>query len=306
VPWRPRPRAAFLILLSAGALTAAAAGLRPPNTRPENIDDTLTRDEAGCAPVSANVWHPLSGLDYTGRLQITLPARFGGAIALYVGDSIPLDIEASNERGDPVAINLERLIAGPGVLLPPDFWIHYGSPLDAPRHVSRLLIDASGDRERRIVVALGRRAPRVIARLVGYPPTVRVPVCADPVRAGESYFATGWYGQESEPGIGPVRWMRGQGAALVFSPDGREARVRLRIAPAVAAVGDDVTQLSVRVNDFYELAPITLRARFHDYELVVPDAAWVSGTNELLFTVSRTHTIGSRVRGLALASLHAQ
>jgi hypothetical protein len=295
-----------LVLLSASALVAAAAGLRAPVIPPESIDNTLTRDAAGCAPVSANVWHPLSGIDYTGRLRIALPAQYGGAITLFIGDAIPLDVEASDDRGDPVPINLERLVVGPGVLLPPDYWIEYGSPRDAPPHVNRILIDASGEREHRVVVALGRRAPRVLARLIGYPSNVRVPVCADPVRDGEIYFATGWYGEDRAPDAGPVRWMREQGAVLVSSRHGRDARVRIRMAPAVAPIGDESTQLLVRVNDVYALAPIPLRAQFQDYELFVPDTAWVPGTNELLFSVSRTEKFGTHVRGLALASLHAQ
>jgi hypothetical protein len=58
------------------------------------------------------------------------------------------------------------------------------------------------------------------------------------------------------------------------------------------------------VNDVLDLTPVTLTPGFRDYEWLVPDAAWVSGTNELLFSVTRTKTDGSRVRGLALASLH--
>ena len=307
MPWRPRPRAASLVLLSAGALIAESGCVRSPDAlaRP-SIDETLTRDAAGCAGVSSAVWHPLSGLEYTGRLHITMPPQFGGAISLYVGDTLPLDLEALTPDDQPVVIHQKRMITGPGVLLPPDFWLEDGSPLDAPRHVSRLLINASGEETRAVTVSLGRRAPRVLARLVGYSPAVRVPVCADAVRGDEIYFATGWFGQTSEAGVGPVRWMRQHGAILVASKEGHEARVRVRIAPAVVLEGEDVAELRVRVNDTHDLAPIGLRAQFQEYELMVPDSAWVTGTNELLFSVSPIQKIGRETRGLALASLHVQ
>ena len=86
--------------------------------------------------------------------------------------------------------------------------------------------------------------------------------------------------------------------------DGREARVYVRVAPAVHEEG--VTTLHVRVNDVLELPPVALAARFAEYELAVPDRAWAIGRNELLFSVSRTREVGTRVRGLALASLHVR
>jgi hypothetical protein len=293
------------MLLSAGALTAAAAGLRStsdPSVKP-TIDDTLTRDEAGCAGISSLVWHPLSGLDYTGRLRIRLPGQFGGALAIYAGSSVPLDLEASSEQGDPVPINHERLILGPGVFVPPDFWLDDGSPLAAPRHVSHLLLDASGEATRTVVLSLGRRAPRVLARAIGYPPAVRVPICAEPMAAEEIYFATGWYGQEHDPEIGPVRWMQQHGAVLVTSADGRAARVRVRLAPAAES---EAPQLSVRVNETYDLKPFALRPGFQEYELHIPDEAWVEGSNELFLSVSHVRTVNTRVRGIAVASLHVQ
>ena len=308
MPWRRRPRAAFVSgLLTVTALIAAAASLResdPPLPR-TSIDNTLTRDAHGCASVRSSVWHPLSGVDYTGRLRITLPARFGGAIALFIGDTIPLDVEATTDEGNPVGVSLERLPSGPGLHVPPDYWLDDGSPWNAPREISRVTIDARGDRERALTLSLGRRAPRVLARLIGYPDSVRVPVCADPLRAGELYFATGWYGPERDGTEGPVRRMREHGAVLVPSADGRTARVRARIAPSA----DDTrleTRLTLRVNDVYEADAVVLRAGFADYEWVVPDSAWVSGTNELLFRVSQTRMRGTRTLGLALASLHVE
>ena len=309
MPWRPRPRAAVVLLLSAGALTAATAGLRTRSAAAphELLNNTLTRDEHGCAGVSTALWHPLSGLDYTGRLRFTLPAHFGGAIALYVGDSLPLDIEAATAADVPVAIHQERLLAGTaGVLLPPDYWIEDGTPLESPRHVSRLTIDASGEHDRTVILSLGRRAPRVLARLVNYPARVNVAVCAEAVREGEVYFATGWHGRETMADVGEVRWMREHGALLVPSPDGAAARIRFAVRPASPSQAGLPAELRVRVNDVFDLPPIHLDTDLKDYTIEVPDTAWVPGTNEILFHVSRTITTGGRVRGLALASLHVQ
>jgi hypothetical protein len=253
--------------------------------------------------VSASVWHPLSGIDYTGRLCITLPAQSGGAIALYVGDSMRLDLEASGDDDTPLTMTHERLVSGPGVSIPPDFWLEDGSPMEAPRYVSYVMIDAAGDHVRSFVLSLGRRAPRVLARLVNFPRDVHAPVCAETLPREAVYFATGWYGQESDAREGHVRWMRAQGAVLLSSADGRASRVRVRVAPPDGETADAETQLSIRVNDVLDLEPFALRAGFQEYELNVPDAAWAPGTNELLFTVSRTRTEGTRTRGLALASL---
>ncbi len=264
------------------------------------LDTTLTRDLEGCAGVRSTVWHPLSGVDYTGQLRITLPARGGGSIVLFIGDTIPLDVEAETPDGAPIAISRERLRAGPGVDLPPDYWLEDQSPWNAPGEVVRVTADARGDRDEPFVLRLGRRAPRVLARLIGYPRDVAVPVCADPVADGEPYFATGWYGEERTPD-GAVRWMREHGAILVRSAHGSAARVRIRAAPAVAE-----TMITLRVNDVLDLAPILVGAGYADYEWSVPDAAWVAGTNELFFSVSRVERRGGRTLGMALASLHVE
>jgi hypothetical protein len=294
-------------LLTATALVAAAAGLRAPHESSLlSIDNTLTRDAAGCAGVRSTVWHPLSGIDYTGRLRITLPPQYGGAITMFVGDNLPLDLEASTDKGEPVALNHERFVSGPGVQMPPDFWLDDGSPLDAPRQISRITIDALGERDRAVTLSLGRRAPRVLARLVNYAADVSVAVCATPVPAGATYFASGWYGEERDADEGTIRWMRKHGAVLVGSDDGRTARVRVRVAPRVSPGADREALLHVRVNDVYDAAPRRLADGFADYEWTVPDTAWVPGTNELLFTVSETQVHGTRTLGLALASLHVQ
>ena len=316
MPWRPSPQAATFALLGVGALIAAATQLREPHASvlslaPSvepvgSIDRTLTLDDAGCAGVGSSVWHPLSGIEYTGRLQMALPAQLGGAIIFYVGDSVPLDLEASTMDGEPVPINHERLVLGPGVPVPTDFWIEDGSPPLAPPHISRLQIDAAGGERRVVSLSLGRRAPRVLTRLVGYPPDRRVQVCAQPLPAGERYFGAGWFGQERDIEQGPVRWMREHGAVMVSTIDGGKVDVLARLAPGAGDGESDPPELTLRVNDVWSAPPVRLDGGFHDYVWSVPDDAWVAGTNELFFSVSRTRREGSRRLGVALASLHVQ
>jgi hypothetical protein len=305
-------------LSSALALMVAAGRLRLPDSllptsstttitdgrASAAINDTLTPDAEGCARVRSTVWHPLSGVEYTGRLRITLPPHPDGAIVLFIGDSVPLDVEAETGRHTPLAISRERIDFAPGVHLPPDFWLEDQAPWNAPPEVVRVSVDARAERELAFVLLLGRRAPRVIARLTGYPPEIAAQVCADSLAAGEHYFATGWYGEEQTAG-GAVRWMGDRGAVLMTSPHGRGTRVRIRAAPAV---DDDAaeTMVTLRVNDVFELPAVAMQAGFAEYEWAVPDAAWVAGTNELLFTVSRVERRGTRTLGLALASLDVE
>lgn len=318
VRWRQGSHAASLALLGVGALIAAATEFRVPRPSRQlpapvatsdlsrsSINRILTLDDEGCAGVTSTVWHPLSGIEYTGRLRITLPAQPGGAIVLYVGDAVPLDIEASTVTGAPVPLHHERLLLGPGVMVPPDFWLEDGSPTLAPQHLSRLQIDAAGDERRVVSVSLGRRAARVLTQLIGYPPSVRVPVCAQALAAGEQYFGAGWFGAERDAVEGPVRWMRAHGAVMV-AVERSIAQVGVRLAPAVLRDGIERPELILRVNDVWSAPPVALASGFHDYVWAVPDTAWVAGTNELFFSVSRTRTAGSRQLGLALASLHVR
>jgi hypothetical protein len=156
-----------------------------------------------------------------------------------------------------------------------------------------------------LTLSLGRRAPRVIARLAGYPPDVQAPVCAHPVGAAEIYFATGWYGEETGP-QGRIRWMREHGAVLLSSTTGQATQVRLRAAPAVPPGDENETFLRLRVNDVFDASPVAMRAGFADYDWNVPDSAWVAGTNELFFSVSRTLARDTRTLGMALASVTAR
>lgn len=314
-----RSRSASIVVVLGAAASAAIAGAFRLNHAASasashdarasrafgTIDTTLARDDAGCAGVRSDSWHPLSGVEYTGRLRVHLPAHAGAQIVWFIGDRVPLEIDAASAEGRPVAVHRERLPPGPGVHIPPDFWLDDSSPWNAPGEIVRVAIDANALRDLDFTMSLGRRAPRVLARLFGYPPEARAPVCAEPVAPGELYFASGWYGEE-DGDFGRIRWMSEYGAVLLSSSDGRAVHVQLRAAPAVPPADDGGTTLSLRVNDFADLASQPMQRGLAVYEWEVPDAAWVTGTNELFFHVSRTVARGTRTLGLALASLTAR
>ena len=247
------------------------------------------------------MWNPLAGVEYTGRIRVDLPARYGGAIVLFIGDAMPLVIDAETIDGDAVLIQRERLRAGLGLQIPPDFWLDDNNPWNAPAHIIRASVDAYPDRDLSLVMSLGRRAPRVLARLIGYPAEVRVPVCSVPVGEDETLFATGWYGQEPV-GASHGRWMENAGAVLVSSSRGGAVTVRVR-ATAAATTSDDPTRLTLRVNDVFEPPALAMREGVAEYEWNVPDPAWVTGTNELLFSVSRTVRRNARTLGMSLQDL---
>jgi hypothetical protein len=293
------------------ALALLSAPSRPPvhttlASSAENvkatIDSTLRRDDAGCATVRSTVWHPLSGLDYTGRLRIHLPARAHAGIVLFVGDDVPLDLEAETIDGHPVGVHRERLPSGPGVLVPPDYWLDDGAPWNAPPLITRVTIDALPHRDLDVRLGLGRRAPRVLTRLAGYPSDVHAAVCADRLGDAEIYYATGWYGEEPDEAA-PVRWMGEHGAVLLTSADGGGVHIVLDAAPAAPPSDEQPTRLRLRVNGVFDAPAVSMRPGPGRYEWDVPDRAWVPGTNELFFTVSRTLTRGTRTMGLALTSL---
>jgi hypothetical protein len=264
-----------------------------------------SRKPDGCARVAAAMWHPLSGVEYTGRLRIDLPAHPGGSIVLYVGDEIPLEVDVESIEGRPVAFRHQRITSGPGVHLPPDFWLEDNGPVHAPREVSRIEIEARPERALALRVWLGRRAPRVLARLMAYPPAARAIACAIPTVAGDTYFASGWYGEEEWNGH-RVRWMGAYGAVLLGSSHGDATRVTIAAEPAV--VPDDQTDimLSMRVNGVFDAATVQMRPGLHTYQWDIPAPAWVEGTNELFFRVSQTRSQGRRVLGVALATLTAR
>ena len=261
----------------------------------------------------------MPGVEYTGVLLIDLPAGARASMAVILGDTIPLDIEARSATGM-FPITRERMASGPGVGVPPDLWLEGGTPLDLPGELVRVTLPARVDRAEALALSLGRRAPRVLARLEGYAPSVKTRVCAatsfsEPWPAADAveidladsrHFATGWYAEDVRPDGAPLRWMREHGAVLVPSSRDGVVTVRIRAAPPTTPSGDDAPRLSLRVNDIHDAATQSMSPGSRDYEWEIPATAWVEGINELLFSVSRTtrrEDTGDVVRGLALEHL---
>lgn len=279
----------------------------------------LPADPFSCVSIRGDRWNMLPGVEYTGRIKAHIPAGDVAGLSLIVGDSLPLAIEAESIDGKRVPVRMEPINPNH---TPIDYWLEYGSPWLAPRRVAQGAVDAQPHRAQTIIVNLGRRAPRVLARLTGYPDDTRGRICAAPVAASpafvrarhleivpaeHAYFADGWYGLEMQRPLGTVRWMSDHGVLLV--PSSRDGTVRARLR-AVSPDGDEgeATSITLKVNDVYEAQPRAMTANAATYEWVIPDTAWLAGTNELLLSVSHTAHVadakGNRRRlGLALQKL---
>ena len=320
MPWRLAPRAAYSVgLVGLVGLTGSIPFLRVPDDRSLSGPSTLPLRSLSCARVGSDAWSPLPGVEYTGALLIDLPAGPQASMAVILSDTIPLDLEARSASGM-FPIRRERMASGPGVGVPPDLWLEGGTPWDLPGELVRVTLPARADRAETIALSLGRRAPRVLARLDGYAPAVKTRVCAatgfsDPRPAADEFqidladsrhFATGWDAEDVRLDGAMVRRMREHGAVLVPSSRDGVVTVRIRAAPPATPSGDEAPRLSLRVNDIHDAATQSLSPGSRDYEWEIPATAWVEGINELLFRVSRTPPIGDtdgRPRGLALERL---
>lgn len=283
-----------------------------------------------CAGVREDRWSPLPGVEYTGRLGLQMAPSLVGKLVLVIGDRIALDIEAAELDDMPVALHREVLRAGPVSGVPVELWSSDGDPTRAPQAVIRLTIAALPVRERLVSLRLGRRAPRVLARLVNYEKDARVRVCAAPLGVDDAfdtagalvitpdtpeYFGTGWYGREfASPALGSVRWMKSHGAILV--PSARRGAVEVVMTGAPNAAGGvateagspprtadaDAATMILSVNDVFAGDPVALRSGPSTYRWRVPETAWLAATNELTFTVSRSTRLSDRdTRDVAFA-----
>ena len=134
-----------------------------------------------CATVRADRWSQLPGLEYTGRLGLQVPPQIGAEMQLIVGDALPLQLEVATADGRDVPVTTDALMAGPGSETPPaDYWLDGGLPENGPRVIRRVHVPAYPARAELLSVRLGRRAPRVLARLIGYDGPARGRVCAAP------------------------------------------------------------------------------------------------------------------------------
>ncbi len=204
-----------------------------------------------CATVFGDRWSQLPGVEYTGRLGIDLPAAVAGELQLVVGDALPLRIDVETADGRAVAAVTEPLLSGPGVSAPPpDYWFDGGVPEGGPHVIERLRLPANPARASVLSVQLGRRAPRVIARLFGMDDEARGRVCAapigrealfggdtvtEPIALSDAHvFGTGWYGLQRE-GTSMFRWADADAVILLPS----QARMGVEVALDAEAVAAD-------------------------------------------------------------------
>ena len=196
-----------------------------------------------CVAVLGDRWSQLPGVEYTGRLGIEVPAAVGGELQLIVGDTLPLQISVESADGRASAVTIEPLLSGPGVAAPPpDYWFDGGLPEDGPHVIERVRLPAQAARASLLSVQLGRRAPRVIARLAGMDETARGRICAAPVGReallgggtviepisldDATVFGTGWYGLQRE-GTLMYRWADTDAVVLVPSMGGMGVEIAL-------------------------------------------------------------------------------
>jgi hypothetical protein len=267
---------------------------------PMRFEWSAVIDRHQCAAVRVDRWSLLPGLEFTGRIGLMVPAGLG-ELRLIVGDSLPVALRAERPDGLPVSIAVETLLTGHAMNLPPpDYWFDGGSPQSAPGEVVRATIAANPMADRIVAVHLGRRSPRVLARLRGYPVGAHGRVCAAPlgpdrlfaapvaeeriVLEAEPLFGTGWYGFERY-GASAFRWGSGDAVVLVPLEKRGPLRVSTRLAPAVAT--GEPPELVLEVNGI-EQARRATRPGLGDYSWDVPARVWVTGVNDLRFHVSRT------------------
>lgn len=276
-----------------------------------------------CALVRSDRWSLLPGLEYTGRLGVEIPPSIDGELRLIVGDTLPLRLRASFAHGEPFPMTLESLLAGTGVSAPPpDYWFERGVPERDNENVALVRLEPHPAATRLLSVHLGRRAPRVLARLDGMDTAAeRARICAAPIGeplvrgdeesdvdvplTAEAFFGTGWYGVEGR-GADRFRWMSSDGVVLVPSAARSAVRVALVAASGTVPAGGTESGQTVTLHvNGVEMDAQATSGQMQRYEWDVPATAWLAGTNELWFHASRAvrpaDTGGEDTRNLALA-----
>jgi hypothetical protein len=278
-----------------------------------------------CVSVRADRWSQLPGLDYTGRLGIELPPSLSGELHLVVGDVMPLPLRAETADGREVVLREEPLTSGPGVAPPPaDYWIDGGAPDVESRWIRRVRLAPDPLGRTLLSFSLERRAPRVIARLVGYGDEARARVCAAPLGetylrdsgadvlslGDESVFGAGWYGREGTR-TDAFRWAGADAVVLLRSAVRADVEVRLDASPAVVSSAGEATTVTLRVNGI-EAGVRAMARGTSRYTWQVPAGVWLAGTNELWWHTSRTvrpadtggadtRSLGLRVTGISVS-----
>jgi hypothetical protein len=276
-----------------------------------------------CAVIRADRWSQLPGLEYTGRLGIRVPPGIGGELDVIVGDPLELPVRAESPDGSELAPRQETLSSGPGVSPPPaDFWIDDGAPSAGPRWIHRVRFAADPLVPSLVSLELGRRAPRAIARVIGYGDAARGRICAAPLGTmhlrtpgkealnlrDEALFGAGWFGLEGGENSG-YRWAGPDAVMLVRAPERADVEVTLESGVAAETGPSGATTIALRVNGVDVGTRVTSVEPRYTWQ--VPAGVWVAGTNELWWTTSRavrpadrggtdTRSLALRVTGVLL------
>jgi hypothetical protein len=277
-----------------------------------------------CATIRGDRWSQLPGVEYTGRFGVELPGRLGGELQLVVGDDLALPLRASTAEGRPVPLKMDPLLSGPGAAAPPpDYWMDGSVPESAPAWMRRVHVMADPLRPLLLSLELGRRAPRVLARLHGYDEGERGSICAAPLGSmrlrspgaeplplgDESLFGTGWYGLEGR-GPGAFRWADADAVVLVRSALRTDVVVTVDAAAAVGRDAQGDTTVTLQVNGV-DVGSRVLQRGTEQHRWHVPAGVWLAGTNELWWHTSRavrpadagavdTRALALRVTGITL------
>lgn len=277
-----------------------------------------------CTTIGSERWSVLPGLEYTGRIGIEIPASAAGRVVMVIGDALPLQLLATSADRRALPFIIQTLSTAPASALPPEFLLEGDSSLAHFRYIVRAELAAPASGTALVNVQLGRRAPRVIARLSGHNTDARGRICAAPqetdafweagameavvvpLRAA-SLFGRGWYGAEGAAQV--YRWTDGNGAVLVPSARAGAVRVSVEGAPA-ADLGGSGPDVSLEVNGIPQ-GTHSMAAGVGTYSWTVSAGEWIRGTNELLLSVSHTvrpadqgshdmRTLGLRVSRITL------
>jgi len=278
-----------------------------------------------CVAVRSDRWSPLPGVEFTGRLGVDVPPRLSGELQVIIGDALPLAVRVETPDGRTVPVVSEALAsgAGSGAAAPADYWLEGGSPDDSPRVVARVRLPAHPLRSALWSLRLGRRAPRILARLAGFDETARGRVCAAPVSRRVFFdetrvaapvplddydlFGRGWYGVERSAAArfrrtdaDPVLLLRSAARTSVIveldaepseATESAERRTDTGVgrvdARARSTTSEPATMaVTLRVNGV-DMGTRPMAEGTARYSWSLPAGVWLAGTNELWWHVAR-------------------
>jgi hypothetical protein len=271
-----------------------------------------------CATLQTTSWSPLPGLEYSGHFGVEIPPAVGAEVVFIMGASGPISPRAATADGVPLPLTIDALQSGPGGdRPPPDFWLEFGHPGAALLNVVRVRVPSSLGPARLVSLIPGRRAPRMLGRLVGYPGDARARICAAPLPVEDVFsggereaevdleqadlLGVGWYGIDRSAAH-PFRWTGAEAVALVPSARVGPILVRVEAMPPDQA---DPLDVALAVNG-EPLGARRMSRGFRVYEWQVPSALWLAATNELRLSASATArrvdrgASGTRELGLAV------